>query len=89
MKLAAEHIELTTDGTIRKQRTEKGIRMAETRTIRPPGWLEQARQRWVRRAAPVTVIEPVRVGVDIDGVMAPGSGGPYPGTNATAGNGSR
>ena len=46
--------------------------MPETRTIRAAGWLETARERWVRRAARLTVIEPVRVGVDIDGVMAPG-----------------
>ena len=45
--------------------------MKETDAERPAGWFERARQTWVKRHGPVSIIEPARVGVDIDGVMAP------------------
>ena len=45
--------------------------MTQTDAGRPAGWFERSKQAWIKRHGPVTVIEPVRVGVAIDGVMAP------------------
>ena len=44
--------------------------MGETRTEQPTGRFDRAYQAWRARTRTVSVIEPVRVGVDIDGVIA-------------------
>ena len=45
--------------------------MEKAANRQPEGWLQRRRQAWAERAAAASIVEPVRVGVDIDGVMAP------------------
>ena len=44
--------------------------MPDTDTTPPPTWLERVRRATHRAPFHVSVIEPFRVGVDIDGVIA-------------------